>query len=45
VHYAGNVPDAVAAVTDRAQDGDLIMTLGAGSVSQIGPQVLEGLAK
>jgi UDP-N-acetylmuramate--alanine ligase len=45
VHYAGNVPDAVAAVADRAQDGDLIMTLGAGSVSQIGPQVLEGLAK
>jgi UDP-N-acetylmuramate--alanine ligase len=45
VHYAGNVPDAVAAVTGRAQDGDLIMTLGAGSVSQIGPQVLEGLAK
>ena len=43
VHYAGNAPDAVAAVTKRAQDGDLIMTLGAGNVSQIGPQVLEAL--
>ena len=28
-----------------AQDGDLIMTLGAGNVSQIGPQVLEALGK
>ncbi len=43
VHYAGTVPSAVAAVARRAQDGDLIMTLGAGSVSQIGPQVLETL--
>jgi UDP-N-acetylmuramate--alanine ligase len=44
VHYAGNGPGAVAAVTERAQDGDLIMTLGAGSVSQMGPQVLEALS-
>jgi UDP-N-acetylmuramate--alanine ligase len=43
VHYAGEMAEAVAAVTGRAQDGDLIMTLGAGSVSQIGPQVLEAL--
>jgi UDP-N-acetylmuramate--alanine ligase len=35
----------VAAVAKRAQDGDLIMTLGAGSVSQLGPQVLEALGK
>jgi UDP-N-acetylmuramate--alanine ligase len=45
VHYAESVADAVAAVVKRAQDGDLIMTLGAGSVSQIGPQVLEALGK
>jgi UDP-N-acetylmuramate--alanine ligase len=45
VHYAGEMAEAVAAVTGRAQDGDLIMTLGAGSVSQIGPQVLEALGK
>jgi UDP-N-acetylmuramate--alanine ligase len=45
VHYAGNVADAVGAVTKRAEDGDVIMTLGAGSVSQLGPQVLEALGK
>jgi UDP-N-acetylmuramate--alanine ligase len=43
VHYARSAADAVAAVAERAQDGDLIMTLGAGSVSQLGPQVLEAL--
>ncbi len=43
VRYAGSAAEAVAAVAKRAQDGDLIMTLGAGSVSQIGPQVLEAL--
>jgi UDP-N-acetylmuramate--alanine ligase len=45
VHYAREMAEAVAAVTGRAQDGDLIMTLGAGSVSQVGPQVLEALGK
>jgi UDP-N-acetylmuramate--alanine ligase len=45
VRYAGDVANAVAAVTDRAQDGDIVMTLGAGSVSQVGPQVLEALGK
>ena len=45
VHYAGEMAEAVAAVAGRAQDGDLIMTLGAGSVSQVGPQVLEALGK
>ena len=45
VRYAGSAAEAVAAVARRAQDGDLIMTLGAGSVSQIGPQVLEALGK
>jgi UDP-N-acetylmuramate--alanine ligase len=45
VRYAGMAADAVAAVTARAQDGDLIMTLGAGSVSQMGSQVLEALGR
>jgi UDP-N-acetylmuramate--alanine ligase len=45
VRYGGGVPEVVAAVAARAQDGDLIMTLGAGSVSQIGPLVLEALGK
>ena len=45
VHYAGQAEEAIAAVAKRAQDGDLIMTLGAGSVSQVGPQVLEALGR
>ncbi len=45
VRYAGTVPEAIRAVTERAAEGDLIMTLGAGSVSQMGPLVLEALAK
>jgi UDP-N-acetylmuramate--alanine ligase len=44
VHHASDLPDALAAIAGRAQDGDLIMTLGAGSVSQMGPQVLEALS-
>ncbi len=44
VHYASDLPDALAAIAGRAQDGDLIMTLGAGNVSQMGPQVLEALS-
>src|SRR5262249_45502318 len=36
-------PSAVAAVTRLAREGDLIMTLGAGSVSQLGPQILAAI--
>jgi UDP-N-acetylmuramate--alanine ligase len=43
VHFAQDFPDAVAAVTSAAQQGDLVMTLGAGSVSQLGPQILASL--
>ena len=41
--YAPSFADAVASVTTAAQDGDMILTLGAGSVSQLGPMVLERL--
>jgi UDP-N-acetylmuramate--alanine ligase len=40
------VPDflsAVAAVAAEAREGDLILTLGAGSVSQLAPQILATL--
>ncbi len=37
-------PAAVAAITGQARDGDLILTLGAGSVSQLGPMLLEKLS-
>ncbi len=43
--YMPSVAEAVAAVTNQAQPGDMILTLGAGSVSQIGPLILEKLEK
>ena len=41
--YVISFADAVRDVTATAQDGDMILTLGAGSVSQLGPMVLEKL--
>ena len=43
VHYAASFEDAVNSATQRAESGDLVLTLGAGSVYQIGPMVLEEL--
>jgi UDP-N-acetylmuramate--alanine ligase len=43
VSYASSFSDAVAAVVALAQPGDMVMTLGAGSVSQLGPLILEKL--
>jgi UDP-N-acetylmuramate--alanine ligase len=43
VRYAGSFADAVASAAAVAHDGDMILTLGAGSVSQLGPMVLEKL--
>jgi UDP-N-acetylmuramate--alanine ligase len=42
--YAANVEEAVGRLVATAGDGDLVMTLGAGSVSQAGAVVLERLA-
>ncbi|HUY81322.1 MAG TPA: UDP-N-acetylmuramate--L-alanine ligase [Acidobacteriaceae bacterium] len=44
VEYAASTEEAVARVVARAEDGDVILTQGAGSVSGIAPRVLEGLA-
>jgi UDP-N-acetylmuramate--alanine ligase len=41
--YVGSFGDAVSAVAAVAEDGDMILTLGAGSVSQLGPMILEKL--
>ena len=41
--YVSSFSDAVASTTAAACDGDMILTLGAGSVSQLGPQILEAL--
>jgi UDP-N-acetylmuramate--alanine ligase len=43
VQFAPDFPTAVAAVACEADEGDLILTLGAGSVSQLGPQILTAL--
>ena len=43
VQYASDFPAAIAAVATQAKEGDLILTLGAGNVSQLGPQILEAL--
>lgn len=40
---AADFPAAVAAVVAHAQEGDLILTLGAGNVSQLAPQILAAL--
>ena len=42
-HYAASFAEAVKAVASGAQEGDMILTLGAGSVSQLGPMILEEL--
>jgi UDP-N-acetylmuramate--alanine ligase len=42
--YAASFADAARAVTAIAEEGDMILTLGAGSVSQLGPMILELLA-
>jgi UDP-N-acetylmuramate--alanine ligase len=41
--YVGTVDEGVAAVVKAAQPGDLIITLGAGSVSQAAEKILEQL--
>jgi UDP-N-acetylmuramate--alanine ligase len=43
VEFAPDFHAAIAAVCSDARDGDLILTLGAGSVSQLGPQILAEL--
>jgi UDP-N-acetylmuramate--alanine ligase len=45
VDYAPSIPDAIARLTAAAQPGDVILTLGAGSVSSAAPAVLEALAR
>jgi UDP-N-acetylmuramate--alanine ligase len=43
VRYVSSFEEAVSATTAEACEGDMILTLGAGSVSQLGPIVLEKL--
>jgi UDP-N-acetylmuramate--alanine ligase len=43
VQYANSFADAVSKAISGAHDGDMILTLGAGSVSQLGPMILAKL--
>jgi UDP-N-acetylmuramate--alanine ligase len=43
VRYAGSVGDGVEALVKDGCEGDVILTLGAGSVSQVGAMMLERL--
>jgi UDP-N-acetylmuramate--alanine ligase len=43
VNYVGSFSEAVNAVASAVKSGDMILTLGAGSVSQLGPTLLETL--
>jgi UDP-N-acetylmuramate--alanine ligase len=42
-HYCPSFDDAISAAIEAAQPGDMILTLGAGSVSQLGTQIVERL--
>jgi len=44
VEYASSFSSAVSTVAALAQPGDMVLTLGAGSVSQLGAMLLEKLA-
>ena len=41
--YCGSFENAADAALAAAQDGDMVLTLGAGSVSQLGPMILQKL--
>jgi UDP-N-acetylmuramate--alanine ligase len=43
VHFAPDFASAISGVTALAGEGDLILTLGAGSVSQLAPQIVAAL--
>jgi len=42
-HYRASFAEAVDAVSAIAEEGEMVLTLGAGSVSQLGPMILEKL--
>jgi len=44
VHITPDFPAAIQAVLSEATEGDLILTLGAGSVSQLAPQIVAALS-
>jgi UDP-N-acetylmuramate--alanine ligase len=45
VEYIGSMENGIAALAAEARDGDLILTLGAGNVSQAGDRILDALGR
>ena len=43
--YVSSFENAATSVLAVAQQGDMILTLGAGSVSQLGPMIIESLQR
>ena len=43
VHYAPDAPAAVAAIAQQAMPGDVVMTVGAGNVTEYGAEILTAL--
>jgi len=43
VRFAANLDDVLAELAATAREGDLVVTLGAGSISQVGARLLAGL--
>jgi UDP-N-acetylmuramate--alanine ligase len=41
--YISSFADASAAIATEAKSGDMVLTLGAGNISQLGPQILDAL--
>ncbi len=44
VQYMASIEDGIAAAAAAAQAGDVVITLGAGNISQAGPKLIEKLA-
>lgn len=43
IRYAPTLDDAVAQLAEQARPGDLVLTLGAGDITTVGPRLLEAL--
>ncbi len=45
VEYSGSIDNGISAIAAQAEPGDLILTLGAGSVSQAGDRILKSISE
>lgn len=44
VSYIEDFDEAIRSVVDRAREGDLVITMGAGSVTKLGPGIVDALS-